>query len=245
MMAMHWILRRFLQQRTLACALIGAAAATGTAFHPAVAQTPGGDAATLMVGAWELSNSDHDKTCAITFRLDATGPGHALDFDKSCAEMFPETRTVAAWTMGKDAALRLVDPRGKPVLEFIEVENGLFEPLHPGGTLYFLQTAAAAQGRQYTADQMFGDWTFVRGTNRQICQMSLLNVAADPESFALSLKPGCDNLVAAFGLKGWRMDRGLLLLLSDRNEPWRFEEGDPGVWHRIPEGRQPLLLIRP
>ena len=245
MMAMHWILRRFLQQRTLACALIGAAVATGTAFLPAAAQTPGGDAATLMVGAWELSNSDHDKTCAITFRLDATGPGHALDFDKSCAEMFPETRTVAAWTMGKDAALRLVDPRGKPLLEFIEVENGLFEPLHPGGTLYFLQTAAAAQGRQYTADQMFGDWAFVRGTNRQICQMSLLNVAADPESFALSLKPGCDNLVAAFGLKGWRMDRGLLLLLSDRNEPWRFEEGDPGVWHRIPEGRQPLLLIRP
>jgi hypothetical protein len=226
MMAMHWILSGFLQQRTLSCALLGAAVATSAVFLPATAQTPGagGDAATLMVGAWELSNSDHDKTCAITFRLDATGPGRALDFDKSCAEMFPETRTVAAWTMGKDAALRLIDPRGKPVLEFIEVENGLFEPLHPGGTLYFLQTAAAAQGRQYTADQMFGDWAFVRGTNRQICQMSLLDVAADPESFALSL---------------------LLLLLSERNDPWRFEEGDPGVWHRIPEGRQPLLLIRP
>ena len=111
MMAMHRILRRFLQPGT--CALVGVCVATSTAFLPAAAQTPGGDAATLMVGAWELSNSDHDKTCAITFRLDATGPGHALDFDKSCAEMFPETRTVAAWTMGKDAALRLVDPPGQ------------------------------------------------------------------------------------------------------------------------------------
>jgi hypothetical protein len=242
MTAMQRILSGLL--RTRSSALIGAAAISAMVL-PVGAQTPGGDAATLMVGAWELSNSDRDKTCAITFRLDPAGPGRALDFDKSCAEMFPEIRVVVAWTMGKDAALRLVDSRGKPVLEFIEVENGLFEPLHPGATLYFLQTAAAAQGRQYTADQMFGDWTFVRGSNRQICQISLLDVAADPESFALTLKPGCDNLVATFGLKGWRMDRGLLLLLSDRNDPWRFQEGDPGVWHRIPEGRQPLLLIRP
>src|SRR5215469_11418904 len=216
MTTMQRMLSGFL--RTGSSALIGVAAAISATVLPARAQTPGGDAATLMVGAWELSNSDRDKTCGIAFRLDATGPGRALDFDKSCAEMFPETRAVVAWTMGKDAALRLVDSKGKAVLEFIEVENGLFEPLHPGATLYFLQTAAAAQGRQYTADQ---------------------------ESFALTLKPGCDNLVATFGLKGWRMDRGLLLLLSDRNDPWRFQEGDPGVWHRIPEGRQPLLLIRP
>jgi Protease inhibitor Inh len=231
------------QHRRLACGL--GAVALWFAPLPADAQTPSSDAATPMVGAWELSNADRDKTCGITFRLDPSGPGHALDFDKSCAEMFPETRAVAAWAIGKDEALRLLDPKGKPVLELMEVENGLFEPLHPGATLYFLQTAAAAQGRQQTADQMFGDWTFVRGTSRQICQISLLNVAADPESFALALKPGCDSLVATFGPKGWRMDRGLLLLLSDRNDPWRFEEGDPGVWHRIPEGRQPLLLIRP
>jgi Protease inhibitor Inh len=243
MTAMQRILSGVL--RTGSSALIGVVAAISATLLPAGAQTPGADAATLMVGAWELSNSDRDKTCGITFRLDPAGPGRALDFDKSCAEMFPETRAVVAWTMGKDAALRLVDARGKPLLEFIEVENGLFEPLHPGATLYFLQTAAAAQGRQYTADQMFGDWAFVRGSSRQICQIALLDVAADPESFALTLKPGCDNLVATFGLKGWRMDRGLLLLLSDRNDPWRFQEGDPGVWHRIPEGRQPLLLIRP
>lgn len=235
------------RRRVLARGLTGGAAAALWAILllPLGAETPPGDAATPMVGAWELSNADHDKTCGITFRLDPAGPGRALDFDKACGEAFPETRSIVAWTIDKDGALRLIDSHGKPVLEFMEVENGLFEPLHPGSTLYFLQTAAAAQGRQYTADQMFGDWAFVRGSNRQICQISLLNLAADPESFALSLKPGCDTLVTAFGPKGWRMDRGLLLLLSERNDPWRFEEGDPGVWHRIPEGRQPLLLVRP
>ena len=74
--------------------------------------------------------------------------------------------------------------------------------------------------------------------------MQLEDVAADPESFALSLKPGCDPLVINFGPRGWKIDRGLLTLLSSRGDPWRFEERNPGTWHRIPEGRQPLLLLK-
>jgi len=209
----------------------------------AAAQT--GDSGTPMVGPWELSNPERDKVCTLTFKLEAAGPGRGVELEKPCAERFPETRDIVAWVIGNDDALRLLDAKGRPVLEFMEVENGLFEPLHPGAKLYFLQTLAAAQGREHTADQMFGDWALARGPGRAICQLSLLNNAADPESFALAIKPGCDNLVTTFAPKGWRMDRGLLLLLSERGDPWRFEEGDPGVWHRIPEGRHPLLLIKP
>jgi hypothetical protein len=210
----------------------------------APAEAPPEDLANRMVGSWELSNAERDKTCTINFRLDAAGPGRALDFGKTCSELFPETREITAWTIGKDEALRLLDAKAKPVLELIEVENGLFEPLHPGPSLYFLQTVAAAQGRDRTADQMFGDWAFVRGSGKQICQMSLHDVAADPESFALSLRSGCDPLVTNFAPRGWKIDRGLLTLLSSHGDPWRFEERDPGTWHRIPEGRQPLLLVK-
>jgi hypothetical protein len=209
----------------------------------AAAQT--GDSGTPMVGPWELSNAEHDKACTLTFKLDTAGPGRGLELEKSCAEKFPEIRDVTAWAIGSDDALRLLDARGRPMLELVEVENGLFEPLHPGAKLYFLQTMAAAQGREHTADQMFGDWTLARGGGRPICQISLLNTAADAESFALTIKPGCDNLLTTYAPKGWRMDRGLLLLLSAKGDPWRFEEGDPGVWHRIPEGRHPLLLSKP
>jgi Protease inhibitor Inh len=208
------------------------------------AEAPAEDLSNRMVGSWELSNAERDKTCAINFRLEAAGAGRALDLSKACSELFPETRDITAWAIGRDEALRLLDAKAKPVLEFIEVENGLFEPLHPGPSLYFLQTVAAVQGRDRTADQMFGDWAFVRGSGKQICQMSLHDVAADPESFALSLKPGCDLLVTNFGPRGWKIDRGLLTLLSSRGDPWRFEERDPGSWHRIPEGRQPLLLLK-
>jgi hypothetical protein len=212
------------------------------ALSPCVAQT--GDHGTPMIGTWELSNAERDKSCTLTFRLDVAGPGQAVDLDKACVQTFPETRDISAWIIGKDEALRLVDLKGKPVLEFMEVENGLFEPLHPGAKLYFLQTMAAAQGREHTADQMFGDWSLARVAGKPICQVSLLGTAAETDSFALAVKPGCDAQVAGYVLKGWRMDRGLLLLLSGRGDPWRFEEEEPGVWHRIPEGRHPLLFTK-
>jgi hypothetical protein len=213
-----------------------------TAFAPlARAQ---GDSGTPMIGAWELSNADRDKTCTINFKLDAAGPGRALEFQKGCVESFPETRDIVAWAIGKDDTLRLMDAKGKAIFELTEVENGLFEPLRPSENLVFLQTQAAAQGRDRTADAMFGDWAIVRGSGKPICQISLLAEAHDTDSFDMKLMPGCDSLVTNFAPKSWRMDRGLLLVLSERNDPWRFEEEESGTWHRIPQGRQPLLLVR-
>jgi hypothetical protein len=224
---------------------LAAACLCGLVLSAAIATAQTGDTGTPMVGTWELSNAERDKTCSLTFKLDTAGPGRKVELEKACAEKFPETRDISAWVIGSDDALRLVDAKGRPVLELMEVESGLFEPLHPGAKLYFLQTLAAAQGREHTADQMFGDWAFARDSGRQICQISLLNTAADPQSFGLAIKPDCDAIITGFGLKGWRMDRGLLLLLSERGDPWRFQEDDAGVWHRIPEGRHPLLLIKP
>ena len=134
--------------------------------------------------------------------------------------------------------------KGKAIFELTEVENGLFEPLRRSENLVFLQTQAAAQGRERTADAMFGDWAIMRAGGKQICQITLLEEAHDTENFGMQVKPGCDTLVTNFAPKSWRMDRGLLLVVSERSDPWRFEEEESGTWHRIPQGRQPLLLVR-
>src|SRR5260370_28792599 len=203
-----------------------------------------GDTGTPMVGAWELSNADRDKTCTINFKLDAAGAGRALEFQKGCAEAFPETRDIVAWAIDKDDTLRLMNAKGKAIFELTEVENGLFEPLHPSENLVFLQTQAAAQGRERTADAMFGDWTILRAGGKPMCQISLLDEAHDTDSFDMKLKPGCDSLVTNFAPKSWRMDRGLLLVLSERNDPWRLEGGESGTCAPLPPGRPPLLLVR-
>ncbi len=73
-------------------------ASIGSAGFASLAHAQG-DAGTPMVGAWELSNADRDKTCTINFKLDAAGAGRALEFQKGCAEAFPETRDIVAWVI--------------------------------------------------------------------------------------------------------------------------------------------------
>jgi Protease inhibitor Inh len=201
------------------------------------------DAAKSMVGGWELSNAERDKTCVIAFRLDAAGPGRAFDVDKTCATVIPAVKDAVAWTRGKDDVLQFLDAKGKIVAAFDEVESGLFESARgTSDALYFLQAVAALEG-QRTADQMFGNWAFARA-GKPICQVTLMNEAATTDGFAIELKPGCDALITTFGPKLWRMDHGQLVVVSTRGETWRLEEADPTTWHRIPEGRQPLLLVK-
>jgi hypothetical protein len=209
------------------------------------AQQGPSDAAKGMVGTWELSNADRDKSCAVTFKLDQAGSGFALALAGNCAGVFPATRDIVAWSIGKRDMLLLNDAKGQPVLEKLEVEAGTYEGLRPNEGRYVLQNAAvAAATRDRTADQMFGEWAFVRSGGKSICLITLGDVAADADSFVASVKPGCDPLIARFGPSSWLMDRGLLVVRSAKGEIWRFEEGDPSTWRRIPEARQPLTLVR-
>ena len=41
-----------------------------------------------MLGTWEFSNADRDKTCTVTFKDDARAVGYRVEFDKR----LPRTR---------------------------------------------------------------------------------------------------------------------------------------------------------
>jgi hypothetical protein len=222
--------------RTLAV-LLFAAIVAGNGF----AQAPPSDAAKAMLGTWEISNADRDKICLVTFHPESAPGGLKLAFDKACAEAFALTKGVSAWAMAKDG-VRLVDAKGKTVLDLAEVESRMFEGERPGEGLYFMQMPASTGGGARTAEQMVGDWAVTRGTDKPICTLTLSKDAAG-DGFALKLKPGCNAFVSSFNPSSWRMDRGELVLSSARGTAWRFEEGD-GSWHRIPEGADPVLLLR-
>jgi Protease inhibitor Inh len=226
----------------LICALLAGAAS------PAAAQQGPSDAVKAMVGTWELSNADHDRICNINFKLATATGGYQLDLDKGCGEAFPTIRNVTAWTIGKNDMLVFVDAKGASVLELLEVEAGMFEGLRPNEGRYFLQNAAiAAAQKDKTADQMFGDWGFVRNGGRVICGITLENTAKDAESFALTVKTVCDPIILRFGPVAWKLDRGQLIILNEKGDLWRFEEADSTtvpMWERVPEGRQPLRLVK-
>jgi hypothetical protein len=225
--------------RLVACVLV--VFATTTALAQAPAPQPS-DAARALVGVWELSNPDRDRKCQLTFKLDTSGPGRAVSQSSACGGAFPDLRAVAAWTMGIDDALKLVNAKGDVLLELNEVEAGMYETT-PSFTHYFLQTLAATNKERIT-DDLFGDWQFSRG-GKTICQLTLNNTAYDTDSFALTLKPGCDQFIAGFRPVSWRLDRGQFVMLAANGQSWRFEENEENSWSRIPAMRPPLTMSRP
>jgi len=202
------------------------------------------DAVNGMIGAWEISNADHDKTCKFNFRADAAPGGYRLDIDKNCPNIFPSTKDIIAWSIDNYGNLRLLDAGGEAVIELTEVEGGMYDGFKPEEGRYILQAAAAVQVR--SADDMAGDWAVARGTGKPICTLTLANAAAPSgaDNLILKLKPGCDALVTRFGPTSWRMDNGELVLSSARGQTWRFEENDSNTWQRVPETPDPVLLVR-
>jgi Protease inhibitor Inh len=209
------------------------------------AQAPVSDQAKAMAaGSWEFSNADRDKRCTLVFKTARAPVGMQLEFDKACVDVFPFIRDVVGWTIAENDFLRLLDAKGKSMLEFSEVETGMYEAPRPGEGILFIQAAAAVGPPPKEADQMTGDWGVVRGAGNPICTLTLANTAAGPD-LALKLKPGCDAFVTRFAPTAWQMDRGELLLKNARGQTWRFEESDTATWSRVPETAEPVLLVRP
>ena len=204
------------------------------------------DGARAMVGSWEFSNADRDKICTIAFKADAGSVGMKLDFDRACAGVFPFVREIVGWTLAENDFLRLLNEQGSSVLEFSEVESGVYEAPRPGEGILFIQTAAAAGSAPVmrTAEQMSGEWTVMRGQDKPVCVLTLSSTAAGSD-FAVRVRPPCDPFITRFGPAVWQIDRGELLLKSPRGQTWRFEEtSDPTTWQRVPEGAEPVLLVR-
>ena len=205
------------------------------------------DAATLkkeMIGQWELSTTERGKTCVVTLKGDSSPQGLKLELEPACGAALPFTRDITAWSIKGLDIVRLQDAAGQPVIDFTEVESGIFEGLRQGEGIYILQNLAAARSLAKSMDQMIGDWAMVRGNGRPICGLTLTNTEATPDNFAVFLKPRCDPAVTAFAPTVWRLERGELQLMSQSGETWRFEADDNAQWRRVPDSADPLIMLR-
>ena len=200
------------------------------------------DPASAVIGGWEFSNADHDKICRFIFRPDRVANGYKLDIDKNCPAVFPVTRDLVAWMVDNYGGLQLLDAAGKAVIELAKAEDGIYDGFDPVQGRYVLQSAAAAPVR--SADDMIGDWEIARGTGKPICTLTLARGPAGTDAMTIKVKPGCDAGVMRFAPTSWRMDQGELIVLSARGQNWRFEEDDANTWQRVPEGTDPMLLVR-
>jgi Protease inhibitor Inh len=229
-----------------ACPLAGLLAVALVAY-PARAQ----DAGNLkkdMVGQWELATTERSKTCVLTLKADASPQGAAqgmkLELEPGCAAALPFTKDISAWSVRGLDIVRLQNATGEPVIDFTEVEAGIFEGLKSGEGVYILQNLVAARSLAKSMDQMIGDWAMVRGNGVAICGLTLTNNDAGHDNFQVFLKPKCDATVAAFAPTQWRLEHGQMLLTSDKGDSWRFEADDNAQWRLVPDSADPLIMLR-
>ncbi len=228
--------------------LLHAAAVLGVVLYVghALAQGPAGassETAQAMVGAWEISNAARDKTCAVTFSMEAGEGGFKLDLDPACRTVFPPLKDVGAWSIGPNDSVRLLDAKGGAVLDFTEVETRMYEAERKGEGLFFMRTQAAIRAATITPDQLFGDWTLLQEFEKPLCKLTLSNASTGGNSYQIVVKPGCNAAIAAFAPTAWRIEDNELVF-SGSTGAWRFSESDATTWERIPPSTDPLLMMR-
>jgi Protease inhibitor Inh len=223
---------------------MAAAFSASLAFvHPAAAQ----DATTLkkdMIGQWELATTERSKTCVVTLKGDAAPQGLKLELEPGCAKTLPFAKDIVAWSVRGLDIVRLQDASGQSVIDFTEVESGIFEGVRQNEGVYILQNLAAARSLAKSMDQMIGDWAMVRGNGNTICGLVLTNNDAGNDNFQVFLKPKCDSAVETFAPTQWRLEHGQIMLMSNSGEIWRFEADDNAQWRLVPDSADPLIMVR-
>jgi hypothetical protein len=197
-----------------------------------------------MIGQWELSTTERSKTCVVTLKPDTTPQGSKLELEAGCAAALPFTKDITAWNIRGLDIVRLQDAKGEAVIDFTEVEAGILEGVRSGEGVYILQNLAAARSLAKSMDQMIGDWAMVRGNGNTVCGLTLTNNDAGNDNFQVFLKPKCDPAIATFAPTQWRLERGQIMLMSDRGDIWRFEADDNAQWRLVPDTADPLILVR-
>jgi hypothetical protein len=197
-----------------------------------------------MIGQWELSTTERSKTCVVTMKNEGSSQALKLELEPSCATALPFTKGITAWSIKGLDIVRLQDGAGQPLIDFTEVESGIFEGLREGEGVYILQNLAAARSLAKSMDQMIGDWQMVRSNGRPICGLTLTNTEATGDNFQVFLKPKCDPVISAFGPVQWRLERGQIILMSKTGETWQFEADDNAQWRRVPDSADGLVMLR-
>jgi hypothetical protein len=197
-----------------------------------------------MIGQWELSTTDRSKTCVVTLKANPSAQGLKLELEPSCAKALPFTKEITGWNIKGLDIVRLQDATGEAVIDFTEVETGIFEGVRTNEGVYILQNLAAARSLAKSMDQMIGDWAMVRGNGTTVCGLTLTNNDAGNDNFQVFLKPKCDPAIASFAPTQWRLEHGQILLMSERGETWHFEADDNAQWRLVPDSADPLVMLR-
>jgi hypothetical protein len=204
------------------------------------------DAKTLASN-YELASGSGDRKCTIILDTKPAGPGFALTYNRAeCNQLFGFLNETLAWLPGVAGSIRFVNGAKRTVTEFTEGVGGQYEALRDGDGVYFLSNLQIVEPSDAPKPaDVVGDWNLVRPGGGAICTITLTEQSIKEDTFAVTVKNGCDQSIARFAPVVWFLDRGDIILLSAKDERMRFGRQQEGGWAKIPDTPRPLLLARP
>jgi len=198
-----------------------------------------------LLGTWEFTNATRDRTCAVTFHEEAARTGRRIAFDATCRKLYPFLADVAGWRMAENDFLRLLNPQGETILDFAEVESGVYEAPRPGEGILFIQTPGAGGPAPRSAELAAGPYAAVRN-GKTLCALELRPAQADGDDNAdgdVTIEKPCPGGKEALAPSQWRFENGVLTLVGADNQSWRFQEYGDTDWRAV-EPANGILLVR-
>jgi hypothetical protein len=204
---------------------------------PAVAQSE--EIYRAQAGRWLIAARTGEPGCVVTLGLARAIGGRAIEMGQDCAKRLPVIANAAAWAIADGVILR--DATRRTIARFSEDETAIWTERNQD-----LLMVPLTQGvdRLPVARAVFGAWTMRRPGGPAICEVTFLDRAppGGQESFALTLRPGCDAAVTRLKFASWRIEGPNLMLYGNDGESLGFELTASGFAKRKAEGGRPLLM---
>ena len=183
-----------------------------------------------MIGTWEFSNADRDKICTVTFR--AIRPvGFKVEFDENCGNLFPLVTRSPAGVSPTTICCGCSMPRAKRCSNSARSRTASTRRRRRASACCSCRTPPPPGRRRSRPSRWPATGRSCAGPARR-CAALTLATTAGARRFGVDGQAGLRASIARLNFAQWRMDRGELVLVSARGNPWRFEEVDDETWRR-------------
>jgi hypothetical protein len=194
-------------------------------------------------GSWLVAPESGAKGCRLTFDPDKAPGGYGLSGAQACASVLPVLSSAAAWTIGDDGALAIVDRSGKVLMRFGQEEGSPWET--EDGEPIWLLPALGDIDRVPSTESLAGTWQLETPDGQPLCELALLNEKDEDGNARMSPKSDCPAPVSDMKLSLWTTEGFGLVLMGNEGAALSFDMNAAGSFATSKEEQgPPFVLVR-
>lgn len=167
-----------------------------------------------IIGQWDITLADSNRSCRMTFRADSTGGPTGISMPAGCKRALPILANVGTFDVSTADHIALEDQAGKPVLDFAGDGRLSFIANGPEGETYHLIAISGA----YVQGQRMAQATPAKTPGFQTVESSkaAAESTAMPSRITAAIKPG--DLGGRYAvLRDGNKDTGCMITLDDKS----------------------------